>query len=586
MRHPETNSSNLSPDARASVDKPQQSLRLWPGVVIVMLQWLMRFGIPVVFPEALMSAVLGCLIGGLAVVVWWVFFSRAHWSERVGAILLMIVGLAGTSSIVHQSIAAAGMGMLFYIFAIPVLCLAFVTWAVVSRHFSNVVRRVTMVVTILFACGVWTLIRTGGVTAELNSDFAWRWSETPEERLLAQSNNEPMATLSTQALTGTEPEWPGFRGPERDGIIRDVQIATNWSASPPVELWRRPIGPGWSSFAVHGDLFFTQEQRGENETVTCYNLTTGKPVWRHSDTARFWESNGGAGPRGTPTLSGGRVYSLGATGILNVLDARDGSVVWSRDAASHTETKVPMWGFSGSPLIIDDMVIIAAAGSIIAYDLTTGEPRWHNTAGSECYSSPHLLQINGDIQVLLMNESGANSFSPIDGTQLWNHAWPGTPIVQPAITDDGDILVSVDDRNGVRRLAVTQGPDGWKIEERWTSDRLKPYFNDSVIHNGHAYGFDGPRLACIDIEDGTRKWKGGRYGRGQFILLADQDLLLVLSDKGELALVLATPDQFTELSRFPAITGKTWNHPVLVGNILLVRNGQEMAAFRLTNKNS
>ena len=154
--------------------------------------------------------------------------------------------------------------------------------------------------------------------------------------------------------------------------------------------------------------------------------------------------------------------------------------------------------------------------------------------------------------------------------------------MQPALTADGDILISADERTGVRRIALAHGTGGWTIEERWTSVRLKPYFNDSVIHDGHVYGFDGPILACIDVVDGTRKWKGGRYGRGQFILLADQDLLLVLSEKGELALVKVAPDQFKELARFPAITGKTWNHPVLVGDILLVRNGQEMAAFRLS----
>jgi outer membrane protein assembly factor BamB len=379
----------------------------------------------------------------------------------------------------------------------------------------------------------------------------------------------------------TEITWPGFRGPDRDGIIRGVRIKTDWTLFSPIELWRRPIGPGWSSFAVRGNLLYTQEQRGEYELVSCYHLTTGQPVWRHRDQIRFWESNAGAGPRGTPTLSADRVYTLGATGILNTLDAVNGTKIWSRNAASDTETKLPIWGFSSSPLVVENIVIVALTGSLIAYDLNTGDIRWSNPAGGDCYSSPHLLEIDGVKQILLQNEEGTLSVSPVDGTLLWKHPWPGHPIVQPALTADGHILISSDERSGIRCILVSKGPGGWSVEERWTSARVKPYFNDTVFHNGFAYGFDGPRLVCIDVEDGTRKWKGGRYGRGQLILLADQDLLLVVSEKGELGLVYATPDQFSELARIPAITGKTWNHPVLVGDILVVRNSQEMAAFQL-----
>ena len=155
-------------------------------------------------------------------------------------------------------------------------------------------------------------------------------------------------------------------------------------------------------------------------------------------------------------------------------------------------------------------------------------------------------------------------------------------IVQPALTQAGDVLIGAGDGQGLRRVAVAHGADGWTAEERWTSAGLKPHFNDFVVHDGHVFGFDGSILACVDLEDGTRKWKGGRYGHGQLVVLPDQDLLLVLSEEGEVALVRAVPDQFTELARFPAIEGKTWNHPVLVGDTLLVRNGQEMAAFRLS----
>jgi len=349
-----------------------------------------------------------------------------------------------------------------------------------------------------------------------------------------------------------------------------------------VALWRRPGGPGWSSFAVRGSLIYTQEQRGPDEVVACYKLTTGEAVWAHRDTARFWESNGGPGPRGTPTLYDGRVYTFGATGILNVLNAADGSVVWSRNAASDTGMEVPHWGFASSPLVVDDQVIVATSGRLAAYDLATGANRWMGPARGVSYSSPHLATLDGVAQVLLLSEPGVISVALADGKVLWEHPWKGYPIVQPALTADGDILISVSDSSGTRRLGVARGPDGWTVQERWTSIGLKPYFNDFVVHHDHAFGFDGSILACIDLKDGKRVWKGGRFGNGQLVLLADQDLLVVLSEEGELALVKATPDQFTELARFPAIEGKTWNHPVLAGDVLLVRNGEQMAAFRLS----
>jgi outer membrane protein assembly factor BamB len=301
---------------------------------------------------------------------------------------------------------------------------------------------------------------------------------------------------------------------------------------------------------------------------------------------RFWDSHAGAGPRSTPTLSGGRVYTFGATGILNALDARDGAVVWSRQAAADTDATVPGWGFASSPLVVDDLVIVAVGGVFAAYDLATGDPRWVGPGppGGENYSSPHLLTINGIEQVLLMNATGATSLDPASGTVLWEHAWPGAPIVQPAQTADGDLVISTAGASGalgLRRLGVAHGHGGWTIEERWTSTGLKPYFNDFVVHEGQAFGFDGSILAGIDLNDGARMWKGGRYGHGQLLLLPDQDLLLVLTERGELALVEAVSDGFTELTRFPAIEGKTWNHPVLVGDVLLVRNDREMAAFRL-----
>ena len=570
---------------QADASTPRKPLRLWPGVVLVILQWLAWFVIPFFLPDTRLYGLLGGVLCALAIVVWWMFFSRAPWVERVGALVLMVIAPIGTKFIVHKSIAGGGMGMLIYILVIPMLSLALVAWAVASRRLSAGPRRAALVAAILLACGVFTLIRTGGITADFRSDFHWRWTKTPEERLLAQAGHEllvPPSLTSAPVAVAAGADWPGFRGSKRDGIVRGVQIKTDWSASPPVEIWRRPIGPGWSSFAVRSGRLYTQEQRGDDEIVASYDVSTGKPVWRHSDAARFWESNAGPGPRATPTLSNGRVYTLGATGIMNVLDESTGAVVWSRNAVSDTGAKIPGWGIAGSPLVVNDVVIVAASGNLVAYDLATGNPRWFGPKSGASYSSPQLLNIDGVPQILLLSAKGATSVALADGKLLWEHAWPGSPIVQPNLTENGDILISVSDSSGTRRLGVAHGSSGWTVEERWTSEDLNPFFNDLVVHNGLAFGFDGSILACIDLADGKLKWKGGRYGHGQLVLLPDQNVLLVLSEAGDLALVKATPDQFTELAHFPAIKGKTWNHPVLAGDVLLVRNGEEMAAFRLT----
>ncbi|MBL8241901.1 MAG: PQQ-binding-like beta-propeller repeat protein [Bryobacterales bacterium] len=575
-------------------------LRLWPGVAIITVQWLLRFVLPVLMPEAMVAGILGALAGGLLVVLWWAFLSRARVAERIGAMALMAAGFASAWRGVDVSLATGAQGMLYPLLAVPVVSLAFVAWAVATRNVTGPWRWVTMAAAIFASTGVWTLVRTGGLSGNFDNDLSWRWTESAEERLLAQPVEPVAAAGATPAagpvtvpapapLAAAAPKaaryWPGFRGAERDGVVRGARIEREWNVSPPVEMWRRAVGPGWSSVAVSGELLYTQEQRGEEEVVSCYRVESGKPVWMHKDAARFWESNAGAGPRGTPTLHNGRVYTLGATGIVNALDARTGAVVWARNAAEDTGAKRPDWGFSGSPLVAGEVLVVAASGNLIGYELATGNPRWKGPESGASYSSPKLAMIDGVLQVLLLSAKGVTSVSPADGATLWLHAWKGYPIVQPGVTEDGDVLISASESSGTRRLTAKHGQEGWTVEERWTSNALKPYFNDYVIHKGNAYGFDGSILACMNLADGKRKWKGGRYGQGQLVLLADMDLLLVLSEEGELALVQAKDDQFTEVARRPGISGKTWNHPAVAGDVLLVRNGEEMAAFRLPAAN-
>ncbi len=605
----------------------RKPLRLWPGVVLAIIMAFSFFVVPGLFPEAeLPYGLMVAVFAALGVAVWWLLFSRAPWVERITALVAVIAAVFLLKPLTHPSIAGAGQGFLVYLLGSLSLLFVLPVWAVATRNSSDARRRITLVLMMALACVPLLIMRTAGITSTTatGAEYHLRWTPTPEELLLARGEEPlspaPVAELAPANATPPRPadaeapkapqapapqapkapqapvapeapeapssvaEWPGFRGPLRDGVIRNLRISTDWTNTPPAEMWRRPIGPGWSSIAVRGDLLYTQEQRGDQEMVTCYRVSTGQPVWRHGDNVRFYESNGGAGPRGTPTIHGDRVYAFGATGLLKVLDAFTGEVAWTKDVANEAQRAVPFWGFASSPLIIGDVVIVAASGTLVGYDIASGEMKWKGPSYGGSYSSPHRVTLDGVDQVVLLGGPGAVSVDPVDGTVLWEHKWEPGPMVQPAVTEDGDIIVnSVTATGGVatRRLHVTKGSEGWNLEERWTSTGLKPNFNDFVVHEGHAYGFDNNILAAINLETGQRVWKGGRYGNGQMVLLKDQDLLLVTSEDGELALVSATPDKYTEVAKIRIFEGKTWTHPVIVRGILLVRNGEEMAAFKL-----
>ncbi len=567
---------------RPASPHPDQAhpLRLWPAVVIVGLQLFLRFLLPRLAPSTLPVGVMAGLAGALLVALWWLFFSRAPRRERLVSLVLVPLALFAAFKLSDPSIATGMQGLMFFVYTMPILSAAFVAWALLSRMFSESTRWASMAATVVLASSAMTVVRSGGFSTALDSDFSWRWARTAEDRLVSATSGEAETAPTAAEFTATTISWPGFRGVDRDGVVHGSQIATNWSAAPPRTLWRRAVGPGWSSFAVRGPFFYTQEQRGEEELVSCYRLDSGAPVWHHADPVRFWEANAGAGPRGTPSLDGDEIYSLGATGLLNALHARDGSLIWSRDIAAETGAELPTWGFSASPLVVGDLVLAAAAGDLIACDRASGAVRWKGPKAGTGYSSPQLLTFDGVPQILQQSADGAVSFDPNTGQQLWRYDWEGYPIVQPQASE-GDLLLSASQGSGLRRLSCKRKGDSWQLTERYTSKNLKPYFNDFSILDRNAYGFDGSVLACIDLATGERVWKGGRYGNGQMLLLADQALMLVLGEKGQLALVEAKPTGFKEVAKAEALAGITWNHPVLVDGVLLVRNGKEMSAIQL-----
>jgi outer membrane protein assembly factor BamB len=546
-----------------------------------------------VAPGSLMAFMLmfwAPMVAGGLFLLWWLLFSRAPWLDRI--LLPLACAAVGFVALYFCEPNATVRLYAAIMYGIPWAMTAWVGWLLVSPGLRWWVRRAVLVVLLVLAWGWLPLVRVEGVDGALNATLAWRWSATAEDQFLA--NPPPKADAVAEAPTFGPGDWPGFRGPNRDGRLTGVRIATDWTKKPPRELWRHRVGPGWSSFAVIGDRVYTQEQRGKNEVVVCYLAGRLAQVWEHTDEARFTETAAGPGPRATPTYHDGKIYALGAKGQLNCLDAGTGAVIWSHNVAADSGAEVPPWGFASSPLVADGIVSVVTCApehkGVLGYNAVTGDLAWAAGEGKHSYASPHLVSdLRGGRQLLVATDAGLAALSPKTGSALWRYDWQmdqgGARVVQPAVVaadaQGMDVLLGTGFGNGTRRLHVGWGPDGWGVEERWASRDISPYFNDLVLYNGHLYGFDGVFLTCVSLEDGAKKWRQRGYGNGQVLLLADQGLLLVLSEKGEVALVEASPEGHKQLGKFQALKGKTWNHPVIAHGKLFVRNGEEMACYEL-----
>ncbi|HEV8062998.1 MAG TPA: PQQ-binding-like beta-propeller repeat protein [Gemmataceae bacterium] len=570
-------------------------LRLWPGVVLVVIQWACLKVPGLVFPGTMaqfMFMFFGPIATTILFVVWWLFFSRARWSDR-GLGLGAAVALGAISwFFFHPSIGFMGLTM----FAIPVVTTAWIGWLLLTSSLGQPVRRMGFAAVLVLAWIYPTLLRMDGVDGSFTANVNYRWQPTGEELFL-----EEMAKKGPAEILATAPEakpvifqpgdWPGFRGPDRDSRLPGVRIATDWQQRKPKLLWKQRVGPGWSSFAVIGNRLYTQEQRDKEEAVLCYEADSGKEIWEHRDSARFAETVSGPGPRATPTFYEGRIYSLGATGRLNCLDAASGKLVWTHDIVADSGAETPMWGLSSSPLVAKGIVTVFAGGpegkSVLGYNASAGDLAWSAGAGKLSYGSTHLLRVGGVEAVMVPTEVGLTAFEPLTGKVVWQHDWAnpkGMPrVVQPSLVGDSDILFGTVD-NGMRRVRVLHQSEVWETNEIWTTKAIKPYFSDFVVHKDHAYGFDGIFFTCVDLADGKAKWKARGYGSGQVLLLPDQELLLILSEKGEGALVQASPETHKELCRMPMIKGKTWNHPVLAHGKLFVRNDEEAACYQLNEE--
>ncbi len=536
-----------------------------------------------------MAGIMGPIICSALLLIWWLTASRARAWERI----IGLLGLVAVAGAVYPTLDASMQSPApLLIWSVPVGVAAFGLALCLRATRSSGIRTRSGLVAGLIAFAASALVRSDGMWGDAAMQLAWRWTATAEERFLAyefKRNQDPafIPTPSEQELGLASPEWPGFRGPDRLGRQRGTRFDPNWNQNPPELIWKTIVGPGWSSFAVAGPLLFTQEQRGPDECVVCYSTKAGVEVWSHRIETRFMEAIGGPGPRATPQLAGGFLYALGANGDLIKLNPLDGSLLWRTQIAETAERKPPTWGYSSSPLVIGEHVIVHAGGGdqlgTLAFNTESGNLAWSAPAGDHSYASPQPAHLGGKDTVIMATNAGFKILDPATGAVWVDYEWPhrGYRALQPHVLEDDSIIVATEGSTGSRRILVTTDGTTFNTEFIWSTRNLKADFNDFVVYQDHIYGFDGGLFACVSVETGDRRWKDGRYGKGQVLLLEDSGLLLVSSEQGHGVLLQANPEQHTELAKVPLISGKTWNHPVVVGDRLYIRNGETAACYRL-----
>jgi len=399
----------------------------------------------------------------------------------------------------------------------------------------------------------------------------------------------PPATVQAAPapVPAAPPYWTDFRGPNRDGRYDQTPILTAWPKRGLTRLWKQPVGGGYASFVIAEGRAFTIEQRRNREVVAAYDIDTGRELWTDSWAADFRESMGGDGPRATPTWHEGRLYAQGAEGELRCLEAATGTLVWSKNILADNGASNLNWGMAASPLVVDEKVVVQPGGpggkSVVAYHKLTGAVVWRALDDRQAYTSPMLVTLGGRRQIITVTASRALGMTFEDGALLWEYPWVTEYDVnasQPIVTGPNRVFISTGYGHGAAVLELQPAGKTFTVRAVWQNTRMKNKFNPSVLYEGHIYGLDEGILACLDVETGQQKWKGGRYGYGQLLLAGGH--LVVTTETGEVVLVKATPERHQELAQFSAIDGKTWNVPALAGGRLFVRNTTEMACFRIT----
>ncbi|QDU75565.1 outer membrane biogenesis protein BamB [Bremerella volcania] len=492
-------------------------------------------------------------------------------------------------------------------------CFIPLVWFTFASGWPAAIRFTPITLIGLIVVGFFAVYEIRGVSGEMVPRFGYRFGKAPDQRLGEFTASEANQAGDESLTVADDPNaFPQFLGPERDSRLPGPQLETDWAAHPPEEIWRMPIGAGWSGFSALDGRIYTMEQRDHEELVTCYDMKTGTPIWGTGIEARHYTVMGYVGPRCTPLLFDGRVYALGATGVLRCLNGRSGEVVWQHDllemygVSSDVEVKNIAWGRANSPLAYEldgrKIVIIPAGGpdktkkdamvSLVAFDAATGETVWEGGHEQISYASPSVAQIDGKDQIISVNESTITGHDPATGKQLWSFDWPGNSngnatCSQVHSLGNNRFFVSKGYGQGASIFEVKADGDGFTTEALWSNTRvLKTKFTNVAILGDYVFGLNDGILEKVKLEAKRPEWRERGFGHGQ-VLLVD-DVLLVMGEEGNLAAVDTASEDYHEFSRIKALSGEiapTWNPMCLYGDLLLVRNAEEAACYKLPTKN-
>jgi len=394
-----------------------------------------------------------------------------------------------------------------------------------------------------------------------------------------------LITTSCSSSLDQSSGWSKFRGPDGNGISKETGLLKEWPENGPKEIWRKPIGTGFSGMNCSENKLYTMDSNNSAEFLLCLNPENGEEIWR-TEIDSLFKNSFGDGPRATPTIDGKTVYAISSWGKLVAANKSDGKIQWQVDLKDKFDMQELQywWGFSMSPFIDGDMLLLQVGGSdnksIVALNKNNGETIWTTHSDVQAYSTPTAIDFNGARQFIVVSGNHVVSVSP-DGSENWKYPWEGSiiKVAKPIFIPPDKIFVSAAYDIGAVLLKMKPGSDSTEVSEVWKSKVMSNHFNSSVLIGGFLYGFDNGTLKCVKAESGEQTWAKRRLGKGSLIY-ADGNLI-VLGERGQLVLLEANSDEYIEKGRTQVLKGKTWTSPTLDNGKLYLRHQKEIVCLDL-----